>query len=109
MLNFPIAGGTSDHFLGGVLAAVLLALFLAALASPSPDGLKRVAELYGFLSRRENGAFAYTPFPNYSLAGVKSPIWAAGLAGLLGTLVVLGLALLLGTGLRRFAKGADMR
>jgi cobalt/nickel transport system permease protein len=31
MLNFPIAGGTSGHFLGAALAAVLLGPWLAAL------------------------------------------------------------------------------
>ena len=31
MLNFPIAGGTSGHFLGGVLAAVLLGPWLGSL------------------------------------------------------------------------------
>lgn len=31
MLNFPIAGGTSGHFLGGVLAAVLLGPYAGAL------------------------------------------------------------------------------
>ena len=31
MLNFPIAGGTSGHFLGATLAAVLLGPWLACL------------------------------------------------------------------------------
>ncbi len=31
MLNFPVAGGTSGHFLGGVLAAVLLGPWLGSL------------------------------------------------------------------------------
>ncbi len=31
MLNFPVAGGTSGHLLGGVLAAVLLGPFAAAI------------------------------------------------------------------------------
>ena len=31
MLNFPVAGGTSGHFLGGVLAAILLGPFAAAI------------------------------------------------------------------------------
>lgn len=31
MLNFPVAGGTSGHFLGGVLAAVLLGPWLGGL------------------------------------------------------------------------------
>ena len=31
MLNFPVAGGTSGHFLGAALAAVLLGPWLACL------------------------------------------------------------------------------
>ncbi len=31
MLNFPVAGGTSGHFLGGVLAAILLGPYAAAI------------------------------------------------------------------------------
>ncbi len=31
MLNFPVAGGTSGHFLGGVLAAVLLGPYAGAI------------------------------------------------------------------------------
>jgi len=31
MLNFPVAGGTSGHFLGGVLAAILLGPYSAAI------------------------------------------------------------------------------
>ena len=31
MLNFPVAGGTSGHFLGGILAAVLLGPWLGGL------------------------------------------------------------------------------
>jgi cobalt/nickel transport system permease protein len=31
MINFPVAGGTSGHFLGGVLAAILLGPYAAAI------------------------------------------------------------------------------
>ena len=31
MLNFPVAGGTSGHFLGAALAAILLGPWLACL------------------------------------------------------------------------------
>jgi len=31
MINFPVAGGTSGHFMGGVLAAILLGPFTALL------------------------------------------------------------------------------
>jgi len=95
--------------LGGIALALLLALFLSPYASPYPDGLEKVAEVHGFLSRGENGAFPYAPFPDYVLTGVGSPIWATGMAGLLGTLVVTGLALLLGLGLRRAAGGEERR
>ena len=37
MLNFPVAGGTSGHFLGAALAAILLGPWLACLAARRRD------------------------------------------------------------------------
>jgi len=91
--------------LAGLAVALGLALFLSPFASSLPDGLERVAEDHGFLALGEDGAFAYAPFPDYALSGVRSPIWSTGIAGAVGTLAVFGLALLLGTGLRRLGQG----
>jgi len=44
MLNFPVAGGTSGHFLGGVLAAVLLGPWLGSLVI----GLVLLVQCLGF-------------------------------------------------------------
>jgi cobalt/nickel transport system permease protein len=44
MLNFPVAGGTSGHFLGGVLAAVLLGPWLGSLVL----GLVLLVQCLGF-------------------------------------------------------------
>lgn len=44
MLNFPVAGGTSGHFLGGILAAVLLGPWLGSLVI----GLVLLVQCLGF-------------------------------------------------------------
>src|SRR6195952_4893652 len=44
MLNFPVAGGTSGHFLGAALAAVLLGPWLACLTLAVVVGL----HVFGF-------------------------------------------------------------
>jgi len=44
MLNFPVAGGTSGHFLGGVLVAVLLGPWLGSLVI----GLVLLVQCLGF-------------------------------------------------------------
>jgi cobalt/nickel transport system permease protein len=43
MLNFPIAGGTSGHFLGATLAAVLLGPWLACLVMAVVTGVQAFA------------------------------------------------------------------
>jgi cobalt/nickel transport system permease protein len=44
MLNFPVAGGTSGHFLGGVLAVVLLGPWMGSLVI----GLVLLVQCFGF-------------------------------------------------------------
>ncbi len=78
----------------GLLAAVGLALFVAPLACPWPDGLAVVAEKLGF-------ALAATPpmlpvlAPEYSFPGIHSAALATAVAGAVGCLIVFALALLL--------------
>ena len=40
MLNFPVAGGTSGHFLGGALAAIVLGPWAAILVMTAVVGLQ---------------------------------------------------------------------
>jgi cobalt/nickel transport system permease protein len=50
MLNFPIAGGTSGHFLGATLAAVLLGPWLACLVMAVVIGVQAFAFADGGIS-----------------------------------------------------------
>jgi cobalt/nickel transport system permease protein len=78
----------------GLLAALGLALFIAPLACPWPDGLEAVAGKLGF-------APAATPprlsalAPDYVLPGIHSAALATALAGAVGCLIVFVLALVL--------------
>ena len=88
------------------LAALALALALAVAASPyaspSPDGLERVAQDEGFLDAgRLHPVQEGSPVPDYALPGIEGARAATALAGLLGTLAVFALALGLGALLRR--------
>ncbi|MEW6545696.1 MAG: PDGLE domain-containing protein [Bacillota bacterium] len=65
-------------------AAILVALLLAPIACPWPDGLERVAEDCAFLGRAIT--MLQAPIPDYSLPGVPGGASTA-LAGLLGVLV----------------------
>jgi hypothetical protein len=79
--------------------AVGLATAISPFASPSPDGLERVAEDKAFL---ENGKPAAihdsSPIPDYAFPGVENERVATGLAGFVGSLSLFvigyGLALL---------------
>lgn len=72
------------------LIIALAVTILSPLASPSPDGLERVAEDQGFIDR------ALEPFyeviPDYVLPGVPNEDLATILAGMVGVLIVFGLS-----------------
>ena len=69
----------------GLCLAVCLVL-LSPLASPHPDGLERVAEDHGFLSKAV--APVYQLIPDYLFPGISNEKVATVAAGLLGMLVV---------------------
>jgi hypothetical protein len=71
---------------------VALATGLSPYASPSPDGLERVAEDHGFLEQRRPAPLQDdAPVPDYAFPGVDDPRVATGLAGFAGTLGVFAL------------------
>jgi cobalt/nickel transport system permease protein len=80
----------------GTLVALGLALFVAPFACPWPDGLEKVAQVFGFAERaasRHGGMPA--PLPDYRIPGIGSASVATALAGAIGTVVVFALAFLL--------------
>ena len=72
--------------------AVGLASAVSPFASPSPDGLERVAGDQAFLDAgRVAEVQRSSPMPDYAFPGVEDPRLATGLAGFTGTLLVFGL------------------
>ncbi|SHF35198.1 cobalt/nickel transport protein [Desulfofundulus australicus DSM 11792] len=76
------------NLLWGLLVALAVAAFLSPFASPSPDGLERVAEDKGFLHLAEGKELIHALMPDYVFPGVASGGLATSLAGLVGTLLV---------------------
>jgi hypothetical protein len=87
----------------GVLLALVVALF-SPLASPDPDGLERVAEDKGFITRARETP--YKIIPDYLFPGIADENAATILAGIVGTLLVFGLTYGLAWALRRRSKQA---
>jgi len=72
----------------GLVAAVLLALFISPFASQWPDGLEKVAEDKGFIEKGEVAPAVSSPVPDYAMPGVKNEMLATSVAGVAGTLIV---------------------
>ena len=81
----------------GLGISLLLALFLSPLASTSPDGLEKVAEMKGFLEKSEGWKlWKFAPLPDYDIPWIKNEKVSAALSGLIGTLAIFFIALGLG-------------
>jgi cobalt/nickel transport protein len=76
----------------GVVAALIIAMFISVFASSFPDGLEKVAENLGFIDRAEEiapeGIFL---IPDYAMGGVESELWQTSLAGLSGVLIIMAI------------------
>lgn len=81
-----------------IAATIMLA---AALASQHPDGLERVAERLGFVSRASEEPTLASPLPDYTIAAITSPFWSTTTAGFVGATTALFVTLLLGRLLRK--------
>ena len=78
--------------IGFLLVALLIAGVGSFYASGNPDGLEFVAEKTGFLDSAKGFAAADTPFAGYSTKGIDDARLSAGVAGVVGSLIVLVLA-----------------
>jgi PDGLE domain len=88
--------------------AVGLATAASPFASPSPDGLEKVAEDKAFLDQGKlAGIQEDSPIPDYAFPGVENERLATGLAGFVGTLAVFALGLGVGWLVRRRPRRAD--
>lgn len=85
-------------WLAGLAICALVAILAAALASPDPDGLERVAQDQGFLEQARDALFSL--IPDYSVPGLGGNM-STIIAGLIGVALVFGAMLLLGRLLAR--------
>jgi cobalt/nickel transport system permease protein len=70
----------------GLAAGLFVAGAISPWASSSPDGLERIAEIFGFANR---ATLSFSSLlPDYSVPGIASGIMSTALAGVLGTLAV---------------------
>lgn len=76
--------------IGGIGIALLLAI-LSPLASSNPDGLEKVAEDLGFLSKGQGPL--YNIIPDYVFPGIHDEKLATIIAGVLGVLLIASVAL----------------
>lgn len=73
----------------GIIAALVIAVFISPFASSFPDGLEKVAENFGFLEKAQNVVSDdIFLMPDYTFNVVSSPLWQGSLAGLFGVLIV---------------------
>lgn len=87
--------------------AVGLGLALSPFASPSPDGLERVATDQGFLDDGETGALQEeAPAPGYAFPGIEDERLATAAAGFAGTLATFAIGWGLARALRSRPPGA---
>jgi cobalt/nickel transport protein len=81
----------------GLGICLLMALFLSHFASSSPDGLEKVAETKGFVSKGEEWKFwKHAPLPDYEIPWIKNKNVSTSLSGLVGTLAIFLLVLGIG-------------
>ena len=75
-----------------ILTGLGIALFVGAVLSPFasswPDGLEKVAEHYGFITKAVEKPLAPEVIPDYEMPGIASKSVATSVAGFLGTLLL---------------------
>jgi cobalt/nickel transport system permease protein len=79
----------------GSLIIVGLILFVLPFASRWPDGLERVAAVFGFSSRSLPAPLVPSPLAEYRVPGIGSLSWTTALAALIGAALVFGISFLL--------------
>lgn len=70
------------------LGICLLVAIISPLASPSPDGLEKVAEDKGFIESAQDSP--YSVIADYVFPGIENEALATILAGIIGTMLVFG-------------------
>jgi cobalt/nickel transport protein len=80
----------------GLLISLALAIFVSPFASQSPDGLEKVAEDKGFISKSEGKEIIHSLFPDYTIPGIKQEKLSTSFAGAIGVIITFSIALIIG-------------
>ena len=86
-MSQPTRRAVALILIAGMGMSVLLAAGASIYASPSPDGLERVAEDTGVADTADESATADSPFADYGVSGLDDQSWSGSVAGLLGVVV----------------------
>lgn len=78
----------------GIFLALIIVIFLAPLASSSPDGLERVAEDLAFLEKADGKEVISSPLPDYEVPGLENKVLAGILAGITGIILTFALMII---------------
>ncbi len=86
-----------NFFILFFVVSLILAFFISPFASSSPDGLERVAEDKGFISKQEGKTLINSPIPDYSLPFIKNERLSTSIAGIIGTVITFCVSFLAGS------------
>jgi len=76
--------------LTGIIAVLVIAMFVSVFASSFPDGLEKVAENLGFIDKAEEIVpESIFLIPDYVFGAVDNELWQTSLAGMAGVLIIL--------------------
>ncbi len=85
----------------GLGASLLLAFFISPLASSSPDGLEKVAEIKGFKRGEGWSLWRHAPLQDYAVPWIRGRRISTAFSGLSGTASVFFIALGIGKLLKK--------
>jgi cobalt/nickel transport system permease protein len=80
----------------GLLVTVGLVLFVVPFVTSWPDGLEKVASMFGFSARALRNPLIQSPLADYRVPGIGSLTLATAIAGLIGTVLVFVVSIILG-------------
>ena len=82
----------STFILAGIVASLVIAMFISPFASSFPDGLEKVAENLGFIEKAQDVVNKnYFVIPDYTFSIVGGEFWQTALSGLFGVLIMLAI------------------
>jgi cobalt/nickel transport system permease protein len=87
-----VRAGVTGTIVAGLLVALALAAFASPFASTEPDGLNQVAADHRFDSSARESATARSPLAHYSVRHIDDERTTKGLAGIIGVMITLVVA-----------------